>query len=184
MVAAHRHRGALSLLLFVAVVIAQLAGVFTSTCEPTPSQITPGPLFKFGVEEKNVICERNDNHTQMYTADGRFCVGVTCFRRHKVDMPRGVRLHVNGNIRSSRDCQPVNGVMLDIFQTNSQGVYGSVHPGEEDGKCRGLIRANGTRSGGSSVCACVRWIGVSGVGGQSTEPLPIARGGWFANDGV
>eukprot|EP01116_Phalansterium_solitarium_P008795 TRINITY_DN22762_c0_g1_i1.p2 TRINITY_DN22762_c0_g1~~TRINITY_DN22762_c0_g1_i1.p2 ORF type:complete len:330 (-),score=82.10 TRINITY_DN22762_c0_g1_i1:1681-2637(-) len=114
--------------------------VFAQSCEPT-LQTGPGPLFKFDQAEKNTICEYNPAHQSYYKGIASSCYGGLCLLREKVAPANGIRLFLNGTVRST-DCRPVPGAVIDLWQTDVNGVYGSMHPHEEDGYCRGRVRAD------------------------------------------
>ncbi len=49
------------------------------------------------------------------------------------------RLVVSGTVRSSATCEPLDGAEVDVWQSDSDGLYG---PLNEDGYCRGVVTAD------------------------------------------
>ncbi len=67
------------------------------------------------------------------------CSGAFCFGSRTAT--NTTRLLVRGRVLDAH-CQPIPGAVLDIWQPNTRGVYSSIHPGDEDGVCRGVVVAN------------------------------------------
>eukprot|EP00698_Gefionella_okellyi_P023024 TRINITY_DN7731_c0_g1_i1.p1 TRINITY_DN7731_c0_g1~~TRINITY_DN7731_c0_g1_i1.p1 ORF type:complete len:314 (+),score=33.93 TRINITY_DN7731_c0_g1_i1:67-1008(+) len=111
-----------------------------SNCRPTITQDSPGPLYKPNSPHKTEVC-RDNGLSSLLRADDSFCTGPVCLRRRVVEPEHGIRLLVTGTVRDT-DCKPIPDAVLDIWQTDSAGHYGSVHPGEQDGFCRAVVQAD------------------------------------------
>jgi hypothetical protein len=115
----------------------------TYKCEPT-FHSGPGPVYKPNVPHKSrYVCDPRPNGppTRLAVIDYSSCHGI-CYRRDWVENPDGFLLVVRGTIKSADDCSPVGGVLMDLWQADSRGIYGSMHPNEEDAYCRGIITTN------------------------------------------
>jgi len=121
-------------LCFVAVHVA------ADKCTPTPGA-GAGPLYKLGVPVKQrYVCDPNPSSKDLYVMDMNWCgpLGI-CWRRKLEHSEHGHTLVVKGRVLDE-NCSPISGAELDIWSTDSRGKYGSMHAGEEDGYCRGVIR--------------------------------------------
>jgi len=128
----------------VVVLLLTLASVSTLTankCTPTFAAGS-GPVYKDTVPVKTkYVCDPHGDWP-LSVMDYDSCGGSIpfCFRR-KWEKAAPHRLTVSGTVRNSVDCSPVGAVEMELWQSDSQGHYGSVHAGEDDAYCRSRMKA-------------------------------------------
>lgn len=108
-----------------------------------------GPVYKFGaLPKQSRVCDatKGSHYTRINPAS---CVGPVCLLRKTVDLgQRQPRLHVEGTLKDE-SCKELPHVAIDLWQADSTGRYGSLHPGEENDFCRAVILTD--RHGASHV---------------------------------
>jgi protocatechuate 3,4-dioxygenase beta subunit len=100
-----------------------------------------GPVYKASAPHKEkFVCDPRPpgNSAKLAVIDRWACAGY-CWKRHYENSPV---LVVQGKVRKAGDCgSTVPGAVLDVWQASSEGSYGSLHAGENDGFCRAKITA-------------------------------------------
>jgi len=114
-------------------------------CVPTPNHSTPGPVYKPAAKLKDgVVCDVSTRNSLPFKIDERFCSHrfSSCWRRARSDEACSRRLFVSGSVRLAGSCEAIPHAILDLWQTDLLGKYGSLQPEEEEGFCRALIQAD------------------------------------------
>jgi len=130
--------------IFFLLLISTLISLSKGTqCPPFPTTET-GPTYKFRAPEKErYVCDpRKEAPKDLSRIDPNSCSNKICYLRSITHHNEGLSLIVSGVIREAGTCKPIPNAILDIWQPDHYGFYGSFQAGEEDGYCRAIIKAN------------------------------------------
>jgi len=105
-----------------------------------PAKTGPGPIYKLNAPVRRDICLPSGQN-KLFRVHPDSCFLGACWLRNMEEVD-SIRLIVRGRVLSSEDCQPVKNGVVDVWQTDASGMYGSPHPDKENGHCRGRVLAD------------------------------------------
>jgi len=144
------------------------------TCVPTFSG-GPGPVYKENAPVKSkYVCDPLPSGLppKLWVMDYDACNGSlfsVCVRRKVAD---GKLLVVKGKVKSSKDCSGIGSADIELWQASSDGFYGTIHPGEDDGFCRSIIKSNADGTFEFETQFPGVYGSLAGLGPFGWDPLP------------
>jgi len=105
----------------------------SKTCKPT-IQSDFGPIYTLTAPYKKEICPSNAFKT-VYQASANHPL---IWREELAVNRSSTNIRLRGRVLSSKDCTPLIGAEIDIWQCDSHGSYGGMHPLADPSYCRAL----------------------------------------------
>lgn len=113
----------------------------SSQCKPTP-HLPFGPLYLPDAPYKENICPPSEGR-HLYQASSSH----PWLMRESISVQRksGVNIEVRGRVLQADSCTPLANAELDVWQSDTYGVYGAMYLSSSDpnyGFCRGVVRTD------------------------------------------